>query len=130
MIAGEALGVSARIDTRVPIQMLHFTLRRALSRAAVPGTEWYRVCVRGAARVGDRGVRSEGQAALLGSGERSRLAIERRPTEVAELLLLSGEPIKEPVARYGPFVMNTREEIEQAFIDYQSGRFGVIPQRT
>ena len=41
----------------------------------------------------------------------------------AALVVIAGQPIKEPIARYGPFVMNTREEIEQAFHDYQAGRF-------
>jgi redox-sensitive bicupin YhaK (pirin superfamily) len=44
----------------------------------------------------------------------------------AELLLIGGVPLDEPVARYGPFVMNTPGEIRQAMIDYQTGRFGEI----
>jgi redox-sensitive bicupin YhaK (pirin superfamily) len=46
--------------------------------------------------------------------------------EPVELLLLGGVPLKEPVVRYGPFVMNTEDEIRQAVIDYQSGRMGAI----
>jgi hypothetical protein len=131
VIAGEALGVSARIDTRVPIQMLHYTLQPGADvEQHVPSDQNGLVYVfKGTARVGDRELRT-GQAALLGSGEQIALGNRKESGEAAELLLLSGEPIKEPVARYGPFVMNTREEIEQAFRDYQSGQFGVIPVRS
>jgi redox-sensitive bicupin YhaK (pirin superfamily) len=55
--------------------------------------------------------------------------VDAAASGAADLLLLSGKPLQEPVARYGPFVMNTPEQIEHAFRDYQSGRFGVIPQR-
>ncbi|MFD0852415.1 pirin-like C-terminal cupin domain-containing protein, partial [Actinomadura adrarensis] len=44
-----------------------------------------------------------------------------------EILVLGGLPLREPVARYGPFVMNTRDEIVQAFEDFQAGRMGTIP---
>jgi redox-sensitive bicupin YhaK (pirin superfamily) len=130
VIAGEALGVSARIDTRVPIQMLHYTLRPgAHVEQRVPSQQNGLIYVfRGTAQIGGREI-GAGQAALLGSGDAIDLANHGEARENAELLLLSGKPLNEPVARYGPFVMNTREQIEQAFRDFQSGQFGVIPER-
>ena len=44
-----------------------------------------------------------------------------------EVVVLGGEPIREPVAQYGPFVMNSRAQLQQAVADYQSGRFGHVP---
>lgn len=61
---------------------------------------------------------------MLGDGD--RIALRGGPSG-ARLLLLAGEQLYEPISRYGPFVMNTRAEIEQAFRDYQSGKFGVVP---
>ena len=48
-------------------------------------------------------------------------------TPALDLYIMGGQPIREPVAHYGPFVMNTREELVKAFEDYQAGRLGVIP---
>jgi redox-sensitive bicupin YhaK (pirin superfamily) len=133
VIAGESLGESARIDTRVPIQMLHFTIQPGGSLLqAVPAEQSGLVYVfKGKATIGsEQRAVAEGQAALLGPGDSVNLGVANDASEPAEILLLSGKPLHEPVARYGPFVMNTREEIEQAFRDFQSGRFGLIPARS
>ncbi len=69
------------------------------------------------------GAARDGDMALLTDGEHVTL---RATEDGARVLLLAGTPLREPVARYGPFVMNTREEIVEAMGDYQSGRFGQI----
>lgn len=60
------------------------------------------------------------ELAVLGGGDRLRVAAG---SEGARLIVVAGRPLREPVARHGPFVMNTREELMQAFVDYQEGRF-------
>ena len=71
-----------------------------------------------------------GQLAVLGDGDVLTLRANQtqdRGADALDVLLLGGEPIREPIATYGPFVMNTRHEVAQAIDDYQSGRLGVIP---
>jgi redox-sensitive bicupin YhaK (pirin superfamily) len=72
-----------------------------------------------------------GKLAVLGAGDRVTIAADpgqdsNRPA--LEVVLLGGRPIGEPVAHYGPFVMNTKEELVQAIEDFQAGRLGVIPE--
>ena len=55
-----------------------------------------------------------------------RLAVPAERPGAARLLLLAGQPLREPVARYGPFVMNTEAEIRKAMSDFRSGRLGEI----
>ena len=62
---------------------------------------------------------SRGDLPILGSGD----VIQFKADEELRVIIVAGKPIKEPVARYGPFVMNTPQEIEQAFVDYQAGKF-------
>ncbi len=124
VIAGEALGQRAVIDTRTPIFYLHFSLAPG-ARHVQPAPADHNVLayvIAGAATVGGERV-ADAQLALLGAGDQVELAAD----EPAELLLLGGVPIGEPVARYGPFVMNTREELMQAFADFRAGRMGQIP---
>jgi redox-sensitive bicupin YhaK (pirin superfamily) len=124
VIAGESLGKRAVIDTRIPITYLHFSLQPGarLTQAVAREHNALVYVLSGAAEVGGRVVR-DGQLAILGEGE----SVELGASEPAELLLLAGKPIGEPVARYGPFVMNTREEIMEALADFRSGRMGAIP---
>lgn len=128
VIAGEAMGKSAVIDTRTPIQYLHFTLQPgARLEQAVPRPFSALVYVlAGAVQLGTAAtiVRS-GDLARLHDGESLRMQVPADTAAPADLLLLGGVPLHEPVARYGPFVMNTAAEIEQALQDYRAGRIGV-----
>ena len=80
----------------------------------------------GSAGAGQQPVRT-GQLAVFGPGDVVTVAADQRQGSPLELLLLGGQPIREPVAAYGPFVMNTKAELMQAFEDFQAGRLGTIP---
>ncbi|MGY6215650.1 pirin family protein [Methylolobus aquaticus] len=92
-------------------------------RAPVPGSHHAFVYLyEGTAVVGDEGQALPHRAAgILGDGDTVRL---RAGSEEARFLLLAGKPLGEPVVQYGPFVMNTRDEIEQALADYRDGTLG------
>lgn len=129
VIAGEALGTHAVIDTRTPIMLLHFTLQPGAHHFQ-PVPEDYNALayvISGEGRFGaEERVASEGQAVLFGTGDEVLLAAAPDAEGPVDVLLLAGLPLNEPVARYGPFVMNTREQLLQAFDDYNAGRFAPI----
>jgi len=132
VIAGEALGVRAVIDTRTPIVYQDWTLRPGalVEQPLAEGHHGLVYVFEGRAEVGSNGQElGDGELGLLGPVDGVRLAVPSGASAGARLLLLAGQPLREPVARYGPFVMNTESEIRQAIFDYQSGRFAEI-QRT
>ena len=127
VIAGESLGKKAVIDTRTPIMYLDIRLQpKTVFVQPVPKSYNGFVYVwRGCGYLGsERAPVSMNQVGLLGKGDEVRL--EASENEEVRILLIAGEPIGEPVSRYGPFVMNTWEEIQQAFSDYRSGKLGKI----
>ncbi len=133
VVAGEALGTSATTRTHTPILYLHASLAPGGSLVQPVSSGWhvFAYVFRGRARVGreERLVRS-GELAIL-EAEGGPVAIGAAPGEgPAEVLLVGGEPIGEPIARYGPFVMNTEDEIVEAVQDYRAGRMGEIPAET
>lgn len=127
VVAGAALGVKAAIDTRIPIVFQDWTLKPGADVVVdIPASEQAMVYVfEGAMHAGTAGdeVR-DGQLGVFGEGGTVRLANNGKHD--ARFLLLAGAPINEPVARYGPFVMNNEDELRQAFEDFRSGRMGAI----
>jgi len=121
VLAGTWGGVTGPAATPARIAYAHLELEAgARFRDAVPaGWTAAVVPLRGPVRIAGAEVPGD-TVALLGAGE--TLALEAAAP--ASLMLLAGEPIGEPIAHYGPFVMNTPGEIEQAVRDYQAGRMG------
>jgi redox-sensitive bicupin YhaK (pirin superfamily) len=129
VIAGEALGVRAVIDTRTPIVYQDWSLNpgAVVDQPLAEGHHAFVYVFEGRAEVGSDGQSlRDGELGLLGPGDGVRLSVPSGATVGARLLLLAGQPLHEPVARYGPFVMNTEAEIRQALSDYRSGRFAQI----
>jgi quercetin 2,3-dioxygenase len=133
VIAGEVAGHSGPGVTHTPITLLHATLEPGaqLRLPWRPDFNALGYVLAGAGTVGQaqRPVRA-GQMAVFGAGDAITFAASPRaqgPSEGLDVLVLGGQPIREPVAAYGPFVMNTRDELVKAFEDYQAGRLGTIP---
>jgi quercetin 2,3-dioxygenase len=133
LIAGDLDGHRGPGATHSPMAMAHVTLAPG-SRVTLPWPQEFNALVYvlgGSGTVGEehRPV-STGQLVVFGDGGSISVAAdtaqESRSPEL-DVLVLGGRPIGEPVYAYGPFVMNTKEEIAQAFEDFQAGRLGTVP---
>ena len=133
VIAGEVAGHQGPGATHTPIAVVHATVSPG-ARLRLPWRADFNALVYVLAGSGSVGAKRHpvrmGQLAVYGPGDTVTIAAdsaqEGRSPQL-EVLVLGGRPIREPVAAYGPFVMNTREELIQAVEDYQAGRLGVVP---
>lgn len=133
LIAGELAGHQGPGVTHTSITILHVTLEPG-AQLDLPWRPEFNALVYVLNGKGTVGVKKHpihtGQLAVHGDGDAIRVTADPRQESrhpALDLYIMGGQPIREPVAHYGPFVMNTREELIQAFEDYQAGRLGVIP---
>jgi quercetin 2,3-dioxygenase len=122
LIAGDMAGYAGPGDTHTPITYAHATLAPGaqLSVPWNPAFSAFAYVLTGRGTAGAEGRPIEdGELVVFGPGDRQ--------AEPLDVLVLGGLPIRAPIAHYGPFVMNTREEILQAIEDFQAGRLGIIP---
>jgi hypothetical protein len=130
VIAGEAMGEKAMIETRTPIIYLHYRIKAGgvVNQQVPHDYNAFAYVIDGTGLFGAEDERgADGQMIMFapdGDGVRIENPADAKAT--LEVLLIAGVPLKEPIARYGPFVMNTEAEIHQAFEDYRRGRMGEI----
>jgi redox-sensitive bicupin YhaK (pirin superfamily) len=126
VLAGEALGKRAVIDTRTPIVYLDVTLSAgaAFAQPLDPESNAIAYVVEGSGAFGAEHTPATPHHLVLFRNDGEEALLEASSGEPLRALLIAGRPLKEPVARAGPFVMNSRAEVLQAFEDFQSGRLG------
>ena len=133
IIAGEIAGQQGPGVTHTPIALAHATLSPG-AELRLPWPSGYNALVYALSGSGTVGAESRplrsGQLAVLGAGDGLVIGGDRHrrsPSPDLDVLVLGGRPIREPIAWYGPFVMNTRADLIQAMDDFRAGRMGTIP---
>ena len=133
LIAGELADHEGPGSTYTPITMVHATIAPGAS-LTLPWREDFNALAYALSGTGTVGSEQRplvsGQLAVFGAGGALTIAadsVQDSRVNALDVIVLGGQPIREPVAAYGPFVMNTKAELIQAFEDFQAGRLGTIP---
>lgn len=128
LIAGELGEHTGPGSTHTPIVMAHITMTPG-AQVTLPWNPKFNALAYGlkgsGSAGGERAAFQMGQAVVFGTGD--TMTLSASANETFDVIVLGGLPIGEPVEQHGPFVMNTRQELQQAFDDYQRGRLGVVP---
>ena len=125
VIAGDSHGVRGAVtrDITQPLYLdVHMPLGSRFEQALPAGHNAFLYVYRGEVRIGDQTVPEKRMAILDNATQADGVVIEASTD--AKLILVAGKPLKEPIVQYGPFVMNSQEEIYQALSDYRDGRLG------
>ena len=127
IVAGEYQGVNGLADTYSPVHLFNAYLNKN-GQATFEFPNYYNTAllvINGSIKVNGEEVIEADSFVLFENNGAEQFEIEALSDDT-KVLVLSGEPLNEPIAHYGPFVMNTQEELVQAFEDFQNGKFGVI----
>jgi redox-sensitive bicupin YhaK (pirin superfamily) len=128
VIAGEALGARAVIETQTPIAYLHVAMEPGAHYEQPMASTFnaFAYVLGGRGTLGRDAAPAERGQLLVFARDGDSIVCAASPSGPFDFIVVGGEPLDEPVARYGPFVMNTPQEIRQAIEDYRAGRMGVI----
>jgi redox-sensitive bicupin YhaK (pirin superfamily) len=126
VIAGEALGVAGAVQrphTEPLLLDIHLPAGATFEQPLAASHNAFIYVYRGEVTVGEKAVASQRMAILANDAAADGVVLQAGDAP-ARVLLIAGKPLDEPIAQYGPFVMNTQEEIYQALADYRDGRIG------
>jgi len=126
VIAGKSMDLEAKVRTRTPAYFLDFTLKPGSEYSQEIPTDFagFLYILSGSGTFGDETAVPAGKCVVLANDGGNIVKMKNTDkTDELRLVLVVGQPLKEPVAKYGPFVMNTQDEIKQAIQDYHDGKF-------